>query len=69
VLEAARVARESGVKVIGLTGRNGRDLEALSDVCIAVASAQTPRIQEGHALVLHLLCEIVEAELFGVKAE
>lgn len=60
VLRAAQVAREAGVRVIGMTGPEGGSLGAMCDVCLAVPASGTPRVQEGHILVGHLLCEIVE---------
>jgi len=64
VLEAARLARERGLKVIGMTGRGGGRLKALSDVWLGVPSEDTPRIQEGHIAIGHLLCELAEAAIF-----
>jgi D-sedoheptulose 7-phosphate isomerase len=63
VLRAAHAARESGVRVIGLTGPEGGSLGPLCDVCLAVQASGTPRVQEGHILIGHLLCEIVEDAL------
>ncbi|MEZ5066729.1 MAG: D-sedoheptulose 7-phosphate isomerase [bacterium] len=60
VLAAAREARERGLVVVGLTGRSGGRLRELSDHWIASPSDHTPRIQEAHLVVEHLLCEIVE---------
>jgi D-sedoheptulose 7-phosphate isomerase len=65
ILEAARVAREAGVVVVGLTGACGDRLRALCDCCLVVPSNDTPRIQEGHAVLIHALCAIVEESLFG----
>lgn len=63
VLEAAIVAREHGASVIALTGETGGHLKNSADVWIKVASNDTPRIQEAHGLVVHLLAEMVEKEL------
>jgi D-sedoheptulose 7-phosphate isomerase len=60
VIAAADCARNMGLKVIGLCGRNGR-LSSLSDVCIQIQSDTTARIQEAHILVGHLLCELTDA--------
>ena len=65
VVEAAKTARGMGLKVVGLTGAESSALSRLSDVCIRVPSASTPRIQEAHILIGHALCEFVERELFG----
>ena len=60
MVRAFEAARESGVATIGLTGENGGALAPLSDVLIAVPSRSTPRIQETHLLIGHILCELVE---------
>lgn len=65
VLYAARIARLAGVTVLGLTGRSGGELLALSDVCIRVPSDITYQVQEYHLPVYHCLCACVENELFG----
>lgn len=63
ILRAAVVARECGMKVLGLTGDSGGALEALSDVCLKVPSRRTCRIQEVHLTVGHIWCEMVESAL------
>ncbi|WP_352415446.1 D-sedoheptulose-7-phosphate isomerase [Oscillibacter ruminantium] len=68
VLHAARIARITGVKVIGLTGQSGGKIKDLSDVCICTPSAVTYQIQEFHLPVYHCLCACVENELFGTDA-
>ncbi len=65
VVRALHVARERGMLTIGLTGQDGGRLEKIVDYCICVPSRDTARIQEGHILVGHILCEIVEKELFS----
>jgi D-sedoheptulose 7-phosphate isomerase len=64
VVEALRAARDAGMTTIGLTGGDGGAMPSLCDHCIAVPAQETARIQEGHILVAHLLCEIVESALF-----
>jgi D-sedoheptulose 7-phosphate isomerase len=63
VVRAAEVARERGMKVVGLTGPDASGLGDLCDICLRVPGAGTPRIQEGHILVGHLLCGLVEDAL------
>jgi len=63
VLRAAAAAREAGVAVIGLAGRDGGTLAALCDVCLTVPVDATPRIQEAHILIAHVLCGLVEDAL------
>lgn len=65
VLRAVEVARASGLLTVGLTGGKGGRLKRLVDYCVCVPSGSTPRIQESHILVGHIICEIVEMELFG----
>lgn len=63
VLRAAKAARERGMKVIGLTGAGGGKLRELCDLCLCVPSASTPRIQEMHILIGHIICQLVEEAL------
>jgi D-sedoheptulose 7-phosphate isomerase len=61
VLRAVAAAREMGILTIGLTGGLGGRLAGAVDRLLCVgATAQTPRIQEGHALIIHALCERIE---------
>jgi D-sedoheptulose 7-phosphate isomerase len=64
VLHAFRAAKELGVHTIALTGRRGMALADLVDHCIWVPSFETPRIQEAHLLIGHILSELVEAAIF-----
>ena len=63
VIKAVEAARDVGMKVIGLLGREGGALRALCDVAIIVPSATTARIQEAHILIGHTLCGMVETSL------
>lgn len=60
ILAAAIRARELGINVIGLTGQTGGRLAEHCDICLSVPSTSTPRIQEMHGLIGHILCELVE---------
>ena len=64
VLRAADAARARSMQVIAFTGRSGGKLLALSDSCFRMPSDETPRIQEGHEFVGHLLCALIEAGMF-----
>lgn len=64
VLAAARIKAELGIKLIALTGENGAVLAPFADCVVAIPSHQTPRIQEAHMTVGHVLCEWVERSLF-----
>ena len=63
VVNAVYKAKEIGIKTVGLTGRNGGKLKDLVDILINVPSDNTPRIQEAHITIGHIICEIVELEL------
>jgi D-sedoheptulose 7-phosphate isomerase len=65
VLSAMRTAKEIPVTTVGMTGMQGGDLAGLADYCICVPSEQTPRIQEGHILIGHILCEVIEQKFVG----
>lgn len=65
VIKAVLKAKEMGVKVVGLTGKSGGKLKDICDVSIVVPSDSTPRIQEVHILIGHVLCEEVEKALYG----
>ncbi|HEY0036064.1 MAG TPA: SIS domain-containing protein, partial [Longimicrobium sp.] len=68
VLRAARAARERGMLVLGLSGRDGGALRELCDELLIVPAQATERIQEGHITLIHLLCELVELTLFPESA-
>lgn len=64
VLRAIEAARKLQMGTVGLTGRGGK-LAGAAEYCIRIPSDSTPRIQEAHILTGHILCEIVDRELFG----
>ena len=57
-------ARELGVTTIAMTGESGGKMKELADILLNVPSTDTPRIQECHILIGHIICEIVEKEMF-----
>jgi len=63
VLEAMQVAKSRGLLTVGMTGEGGGKLGALVDHLFAVPSKETPRIQEAHHLMNHILCELLEERL------
>jgi D-sedoheptulose 7-phosphate isomerase len=65
IVRACRVAHERGLHVVGLAGQGGGRMGEHCDTLVAVASGDTPAIQEVHLMVIHVVCEVVEAELFG----
>ncbi len=69
VLNGIRTAREMGVFTIGFTGMSGGMMKTECDMCICVPSGDTPRIQEGHILLGHVLCGLVEQIIFPEGAQ
>ncbi|HEX9080129.1 MAG TPA: phosphoheptose isomerase, partial [Desulfuromonadaceae bacterium] len=65
VLAALELARERGCRTIGLLGKDGGSIKAVCDLPLIVPSTDTPRIQEGHIAVIHIVCDLVERALFG----
>lgn len=64
VVRAIQQAKELGMHTIGFTGERGGKLADVCDICIKVPSNNTGRIQESHILIGHILCEIIETNLF-----
>ena len=64
VLRGIEEAKNAGMTTIGFTGKNGGKMTQLVDVLINIPSSDTPRIQESHITVGHIICELVEATLF-----
>jgi len=64
VIIACQQASEQGIRVIGLLGRDGGSVAPLCDLALIVPSDDTQRIQETHNLIGHILCELIESELF-----
>jgi len=67
IIEALSICKMIGVKSIGLTGETGGNMTGLCDLLIKVPSIDTPRVQESHIMIGHIICEIVEKSLFGNK--
>ena len=65
VVNAILTARRIGLKTVGLTGASGRTLAESADLCMSVPASDTPRIQECHILIGHILSELVEKEIFA----
>ena len=64
VLKALEQCRSMKIVSVGLTGRNSAKMEKLCDYCLAVPSEDTPRVQEAHITIGHILCELIESSLF-----
>jgi len=65
VRSALCLAREMGCRTVGLLGKDGGSIREMVDIDLTVPGQDTPRIQEGHITIIHILCELVEQALFG----
>lgn len=65
ILKALEVGRQAGCSTIGLLGRDGGTIKPLCDLALIMPSDDTPRIQEGHITVIHIICDLIEQGLFG----
>jgi len=64
VVKAMRKAKEIGMLTVGFTGKDGGKMKDICDIMICVPSVDTPRIQEAHILIGHVICQLIEEELF-----
>lgn len=67
ILRAIETAKKMGVKAIGMTGESGGKMASQCHVLLNVPSTCTPRIQEAHIMIGHIICEIIEATMFPKK--
>ena len=69
IINAFESAKNKGIMTVALTGRDGGKMAQMADIAIVVPSNDTPRIQESHILIGHIICDIIEKEIFadGVK--
>jgi len=65
IINAFDAAKDKGVTTVALVGRDGGKMAKMADYAIIIPSNATPRIQESHILIGHILCDIIEKELFG----
>jgi D-sedoheptulose 7-phosphate isomerase len=65
ILRALEEGRRKNLITVGLTGTISCDMQSLCDYCIAVPSSETPKIQEGHIILGHIICGLIEREIFG----
>lgn len=65
VYGALLLARDRGCRTVGLLGRDGGTIAALADIPLTIPAEETPRIQEAHVTIIHIICELVEKRLFG----
>lgn len=66
IIKAFEVARDKGIHTVGFTGKTGGNMKALSDYLLNVPSTDTPRIQESHILLGHIICQLVEEQYFSL---
>ena len=62
---ALELARTRGCRTVGLLGRDGGTIAGVVELSLVVPSCETPRIQEGHITIIHIVCDLLEQELFG----
>ncbi len=67
ILKTVEKAKEMGVTAIGMTGESGGKMKSCCDILLNVPSQCTPRIQESHIMIGHIICEIIEATMFPKK--
>ena len=69
IINAFNSAKEKAITTVALVGKDGGEMAKLADIALVVPSNSTPRIQESHILIGHIICDIIEKELFadGVK--
>jgi D-sedoheptulose 7-phosphate isomerase len=67
IIQAIGSAKKKGMYVIGFTGKSGGKMKSCCDCLLNVPSADTPRIQEAHITLAHIICEFVEKTLFGIE--
>ena len=67
IIKALETAHSKGMKVIGFLGGTGGKLKSKVDLSVVIPSSNVQRIQEGHITVAHIICELVEEELYGSK--
>ena len=69
IIKAVEAGKKRGMTIVGFTGATGGAMAELCDLLLNVPATDTPRIQEAHILIGHILCELVEKEMFGAKTE
>ncbi|MDD5156423.1 D-sedoheptulose 7-phosphate isomerase [Sulfurimonas sp.] len=67
IINAFERAKEKGITTVALVGKDGGDMAKIADISLIVPSDSTPRIQESHILIGHIMCDIIEKELFGTR--
>ena len=64
VLLALELAREKGCRTVGLLGKDGGSIKSVCDLALIVPTNDTPRVQEGHITIIHIVCDLLEKTMF-----
>jgi D-sedoheptulose 7-phosphate isomerase len=64
VLQALELAREKGCCTVGLLGKDGGSIKDVCDLALIVPTSDTPRVQEGHITIIHIVCDLLEKTMF-----
>lgn len=67
IVKAFEVAKDKGVITVGFTGLSGGAMKSLSDYLINIPTTDTPRIQESHIMIGHIICQLVEEKIFAAN--
>lgn len=67
ILNAVKAAKSKSMVTIGMTGLSGGDMNDICDFMVKIPSSNTPRIQESHILVGHIICQLVENNIYGIE--
>ena len=65
IIKAFESAKKKNIMTVALTGRDGGEMAKMADIALIVPSNATPRIQESHILIGHIICDIIEKEIFA----
>ena len=65
IINAFNSAKDKNIITVALTGKDGGEMAKIADISLIVPSESTPRIQESHILIGHIICDIIEKEIFG----
>ncbi len=65
IINAFNSAKKKNITTVALVGKDGGEMAKLADIALIVPSESTPRIQESHILIGHIICDIIEKEIFG----
>lgn len=65
IIEGFKIAKTKGIITVGFANESGGKMSGFCDYCIKVPSKETPRVQESHIMIGHIICAAVEQELFG----